>query len=91
MHNYAVKSTNSDETVKQIEKFVTSFGIPQHILHDNGTDFMSSDFVNWTFKLGIKLEGHKQHTPLGLMGKIKIQNKHLTNYLRHFLNDTGNN
>ena len=48
---YAVKSDNSDETIKQMEKFITSFEIPQHIVHDNGIAFMSSDFVNWTFQL----------------------------------------
>ena len=58
-----------------MKKFITSFGIPQHIVHDNGTAFMSNDFVNWTSR-----------NP-----KVEIQNKHLTNYLRHFLNTTGNN
>ena len=41
VHVYAVKSTNSDETIKQMEKFITSFGTLQHIVHDNGTAFMS--------------------------------------------------
>ena len=43
---YAVKSAKSDETIKQMEKFKTSFGISQYIVHDNGAAFMSSDFVN---------------------------------------------
>ena len=87
---YTVKSANSDETIKQMEKFITSFGIPQHKVHDNGTAFMSSDFVNWTFELGIRLKPRTAYFP-GTNGKIEIQNRHLINYLRHFLNTTGNN
>ena len=87
---YAVKSANSVETIKQMEKFITSFGILQHIVHDNGTSIMSSDFVNWTFELGITLRPRMACSPC-TNGKVEIQNKHLTNYLRHFLNTTGNN
>ena len=87
---YAVKSATSDETIKQMEKFITSFGIPQHIVHDNGTAFMSSDFENWSFELGITLRPRTAYS-LWTNGKVEIQNKHLTNYLRHFLNTTGTN
>ena len=73
-----------------MEKFITSFGIPQHIVHDNGTAFKSSDFVNWTFELGITLRPRTAYS-LWTNGKVEIQNKRLTNYLRHFLNTTGNN
>ena len=87
---YAVKSGNSDDTIKQMEKLITSFQIPQHIVHDNGTAFLSSDFANWTFELGITLRPRTANSPW-TNGKVEIQNKHLTNYLRHFLNTTGNN
>ena len=39
----------------QTEKFITRFGIPQHVVHDNGTDFISSISANWTSGLGITL------------------------------------
>ena len=87
---YAVKSANSDETINQMEKFITSFGKPQDIVHDDGTAFMSSDFVKWTFELEITLRPRTAYSP-GTNGKVEVLNKHLTNYLRHFLNTTGNN
>ena len=70
---YAVKSANSDETKKQMEKFITIFGIPQHILHHDRTAFMSSDFVNWTFELGITLRPRTAYSPW-TNGKVEIQN-----------------
>ena len=71
-----------------MEKFITSFGISQHIVQDNCTALMSSDLVNWTFELGITLRPRTAYFPW-TNGKVEIQNKHLTNYLRHFLNTTG--
>ena len=51
---YAVKSANTEENNKQMEK-LTSFGIHKHLVHANGLAFMSSDFANCTFQFGIKL------------------------------------
>ena len=73
-----------------MEKFITNFGIQHHIVHDNGTAFMNSDFVNWTFEVGITLRPRTAYSPW-TNEKVEIQNKHLKNYLRHFLNNTRNN
>ena len=87
---YPVKAADSEGTIQSMEKFITTFGIPQYIVHDNGTAFLSSDFANWTFELGITLRPRTAYSPW-TNGKVEVQNKHLSNYIRHFLNESGNN
>ena len=50
----------------------------------------STDFGNWTYELGITLKPRTAYSPW-TNGKVEVQNKHLTNYLRHFINDSGSN
>ena len=52
---YPSKNAEALKTVNQLEKFITTFGIPQKILHDNGKAFISKDFVHYTNEMGIKL------------------------------------
>ena len=52
---YPSKTADAPESVKLIEKYITRFGIPQQIVHDNGTAFLSNHFVHWTHKFGITL------------------------------------
>ena len=44
---------DSKETIKLLEKYITTFGIPQQFIHDHGNAFMSYDFTHWSFELGI--------------------------------------
>ncbi len=87
---YPVKSTNAEDTSDTVEKWVTSFGIPQKIVHDRGTAFMNTNFVNWTKEMGITLAPRTAYSPW-TNGKVEVQNKHLTRYLRSFINQSGNN
>ena len=48
---YPVRNT----TITAVEKWILSFGIPQSIIHDRGTAFINTKFINWTKKLGITL------------------------------------
>ena len=66
-----------------MDKFITSFEKHNHIVHENETAFMSSDFVNWITDLGITRRPRTAISPW-TNGKKEIQNKQLTNYLRHF-------
>ena len=52
---YPSKNAEALETVNQIEKFITAFGIRQQIVHENGNAFISNDFVHYTNKMGITL------------------------------------
>ena len=81
---YPVKDTSAQGTITALEKWITSYGIPQKILHDNGTAFINSDFINWT------LAPRATYAPW-TNGKVEVQNQHLTRYWRNFTNVSGNN
>lgn len=49
-----VKSTNSKATICQLEKLFTNFGLPEHIVSDNGPQFASGEFEEFTKKHGIR-------------------------------------
>ena len=87
---YPSKNAEALETVNQLEKFITTFGIPQQIVHDNGNAFISNDFVHYTNEMGITLCPRTAYSPW-TNGKVEVQNKHLTNYLRHFICKSGSN
>ena len=81
---YPSKNAEALETVNQLEKFITTFGIPQQIVHDNGNAFISNDFVHCTNEMEITLCLRTAYSPW-TNGKVEVQNKHLTTYLRHFI------
>ena len=51
---------------------------------------MNTNFVNWTEEMGITLAPGTAYSPW-TNGKVEVQNKHPTRYLRSFLNQSGNN
>ena len=59
-------------------------------MHDQGSAFINTEFVNWTQELGTTLPPRTAHSPL-TTGKIENQNQHIAQYWRNFLNDAGNN
>ena len=85
---YPVTNTGAQATVAAVEKWILQFGIPQSILHDRGTAFLNTDFVNWTKEFGITLRPRTAHSP-GTNGKVETQNQHIARYWRRFLNDAG--
>ena len=87
---YPVTNTGAQATISAVEKWIHSFGIPQSIVHDRGTAFINTDFINWTKELGITLRPRTAHSPW-TNGKIETQNQHIARYWRNFLNDAGNN
>ena len=84
---YPCKHADSKETINLLEKYIASFGIPQQIIHDNGSAFISNDFVHGSFELGITLRPRTTYAPW-TNGKVEVQNN-LTQYFRHFINDAG--
>ena len=87
---YPVSITRAQATTAAVEKWILHCGIPQSIIHDRGTAFFNTDFVNWTRELGIILRPRTAHSPR-TNGKIETQNQHIARYWRSFLNDAGSN
>ena len=87
---YPVTNTSAQATIAAVEKWIHSFGIPQSIIHDRGTAFINTDFINWAKELGITLRPRTAHSPW-TNGKVETQNQHIARYWRNFLNDAGTN
>ena len=87
---YPVTNTGAQPTISAAEKWILHFGIPQSIIHDRGTAFVNTDFVNWTKELGITLQPRTAHSRW-TNGKVETQNQHIARYWRSFLNDAGTN
>ena len=87
---YPVRNTTALATIAAVEKWILSFGIPQSIIHDRGTAFINTEFINWTKGLGITLRPRTAYSPW-TNGKIETLNQHIARYWRNFLNDAGNN
>ena len=66
------------------------FGIPQSIIHDRGTAFINTEFINWAKEFGITLRPRTAYSPW-TKGKVETQNQNIARYWRNFLNDAGNN
>ena len=52
---YPVRDTGAQTTINAPEKWITSYGITQKIVHDNVSAFINNDFINWTKEFGITL------------------------------------
>ena len=87
---YPVRNTTALATIAAVEKCIFSFGIPQSIIHDRGTAFINTEFINWTIEVGITLRPRTAYSPW-TNGKIETQNQHIAQYWRNFLNDARSN
>ena len=87
---YPVTNTGAQATISAVEKWIHSVGILQSIVHDRGTAFINTEFINWTKELGITLRPRTAHSPW-TNGESETQNQHTARYWRNFLNDAGNN
>ena len=87
---YPVTDTGAQATIAAVEKWILHFGIPQSIIHDRGTAFLNTDFVNWVKDLGGTLRTRTAHSPW-TNGKVQTQNQHNALYWRSFLNNAGTN
>ena len=86
---YPVTKTGAQATISAVENWIHSFIFPQSIVHDRGTAFINTEFVNWIKELGITLRPQSAYSPW-TNGKIETQNQHVSRYCRNFLNDAGN-
>ena len=83
---YPVRNTTALAKIAAVEKWFLSFGIPQSIIHDRGTAFINTEFINWTKELGITSRPRTAYSPW-TKGKIETQNQHIGRYWKNFLND----
>ena len=83
---YPVRNTTAPGTIIAVEKWIFSFGVPQSIIHDRGTAFINTGFINWTKELEITLKPRTTYSPW-INGKIGTQNHHIAQYWRNLLND----
>ena len=83
---YPVTNTEAQATIVAVEKRILHFGIPQSKIHDRGTTFLNTHFVNWTKELGIALRPRTAHSPW-TNGKVETQNQHIVRLWRSFVND----
>ena len=72
---YPVRNTTALATNTAAENWILSFGIPQSIIHDRGTAFIKTKFINRTKELGITLRPRTAYSPWTI-GKIETQNQH---------------
>ena len=85
-----VINTTAQATIAAVEKWIHSFGIPQSIVHDRGSAFINTEFINWAKELGITLRPRTAYSPW-TNGKVETQNQHIARYWRNLLNDAGTN
>ena len=87
---YPVKATDATHTFEAMSTFITSFGIPQKLVYDRGTSFMSTDFSTFLLEFGITHAPRTKWSPW-TNGKIEIQTKYLSRYLGCHLSEAGIN
>ena len=58
---YQVTNTGAQATIFAVEKWIRSLGIPQSFVHDRGTAFINTEFINWTKELGITIRPRIAH------------------------------
>ena len=87
---YPVGDTGAQTIINALEKWITSYGTPHKIVHDNISAFMNSEFINWTKEFGLTLAPRTTYSPW-TNGKVEVQNQHLTRYWRNFINQSENN
>ena len=86
---YRVVNTAAQAALSAVEKWIRSFGISQSIVHDRGTAFINTDFINSIKELVSPLRPPRVHL-LWTDGIFETQNQHNSRYWRYFLNDAGN-
>ena len=74
---YLVRDTRAQTNINALEKGITSYCIPQKIVHDNGSAFINSDFIYWIKVFGITLATRTTFSPW-TNGKNEVQNEHPT-------------
>ena len=67
---YPVTKTGAQATISAVEKRIHSIGILQSIVHDRGTVFINTEFINWTKEMGSTLRPELR-TRSGLTGRSK--------------------
>ena len=87
---YPVISSGGQTTMAAVERWICRFAITLFIIHDRGTAFLNTDFVNWTKKIGITFQPQTDCSPW-TNDKEETQNEHIASCRLSFLNGAGTN
>ena len=60
---YPVRDTGAQTTINALQKWITSYGIHHKIVHDNGSAFINSNFINWSEEFGMTLAPRTTYSP----------------------------
>ena len=90
MQVYPVKSTDVTHTIEAMSIFITFFWIPQKLVHDRRTSFVSIDFFTFVLDFKITPAARTKGSPW-TEGKVELQNKPLRKSFRCYLSEGGNN
>ena len=87
---YPASKIGGQATIAAVKNWLLHSGIAKLIIHDTGTAFHNTDFVNWTKEWGFT---HRPRTApsSGMNGKVETQNQQFSRYWRSFLNNAGTN
>ena len=69
---YPVESTDATHTIEAMSTFITSFGIPQKLVYDGGSSFLSINFSTFLPEFGIAHAPKTKWSPW-TMGKLKYR------------------
>ena len=75
------KDATSHSALKALQAFIYRFGIPNVIVCDRGTHFMSKDFINFTTNLDIQIKPLSGYNPWS-NGLVETMNTHVARYIR---------
>ena len=80
---YPVKSTSALHTIETMENWILTFGIPQILVYDRRSAFITIEVTYWATELGTSLAPQTDHLPWA-NSKVEVQNKHLIQNFHHF-------
>ena len=80
----------SQATISAVEKRIQSLGNPQSFVHDRGTAFTNTEFLNWTTEVEITLRSRTAHS-LWTNVEFETQNQQIARNWGNNLKDAVNN
>ena len=78
---HPVNSADATHTIGAMSIFITTFDIPQKLVHDRGLSLLITDFSTFFLKFGTT-HAHRTKWSIWTNGEVEIQNEHLSRCFR---------